>query len=97
MATVALPVCLDAMLVHRKQSESKPGPALYALRALATSIVEQSINSAAWFAAGSTSCQTDRTCSPAGSMEMTMSALSTQLLALATICTLLRFAVLVSV
>src|SRR5213082_588791 len=33
LATVALPVSLDAMLSHRKGSKSKPGPALYALRA----------------------------------------------------------------
>src|SRR6266496_674963 len=30
LATVALPVSLDAMLAHRKNSKSKPGPALYA-------------------------------------------------------------------
>ena len=51
-----------------------------ALRALSTSMVEQSMNSAPWCAAGSTSFQTDKTCSPAGSMEMTMSAFSTQAL-----------------
>ena len=57
-----------------------------AWRALATSTVEQSMNSAPWFAAGSTPSYY-KTCSPAGSMEMTTSALSTQLLALPTICT----------
>src|SRR5207248_5601383 len=35
LATVALPACFDALLSHRKQSNPKPGPALYALRALA--------------------------------------------------------------
>src|SRR6187399_1670471 len=34
LATVGLPVCLDPLLAHRKQSDPKPGPALYALRAL---------------------------------------------------------------
>lgn len=42
LATVALPVCLDAMLAHRKISEPKPGPALYALRALALALSENS-------------------------------------------------------
>src|SRR5256885_6424736 len=42
LATVALPVSLDAMLAHRKNSASKPGPALYALRALALGISENS-------------------------------------------------------
>jgi pyruvate/2-oxoglutarate dehydrogenase complex dihydrolipoamide acyltransferase (E2) component len=42
LATVALPVCLDAMLAHRKSSEAKPGPALYALRALAIALSENS-------------------------------------------------------
>jgi len=42
LATVALPVGLDAMLEHRKSSESKPGPALYALRALALALTENS-------------------------------------------------------
>ena len=35
LATVALPVCLDALLAHRKTSSPKPGPALYALLAKA--------------------------------------------------------------
>jgi pyruvate/2-oxoglutarate dehydrogenase complex dihydrolipoamide acyltransferase (E2) component len=42
LATVALPVCLDALLAHRKSQESKPGPALYALRALALALSENS-------------------------------------------------------
>src|SRR6266581_2918396 len=42
LATVALPVSLDAMLAHRKSSDPKPGPALYALRALALALAENS-------------------------------------------------------
>jgi pyruvate/2-oxoglutarate dehydrogenase complex dihydrolipoamide acyltransferase (E2) component len=42
LATVALPVCLDAMLAHRKSSAKKAGPALYALRALAIALSENS-------------------------------------------------------
>jgi pyruvate/2-oxoglutarate dehydrogenase complex dihydrolipoamide acyltransferase (E2) component len=42
LATVALPVCLEAMLAHRRSSEPKPGPALYALRALALALAENS-------------------------------------------------------
>ena len=42
LATVALPVCIDPMLAHRKRSESKPGPALYAIRALAIALAENS-------------------------------------------------------
>jgi pyruvate/2-oxoglutarate dehydrogenase complex dihydrolipoamide acyltransferase (E2) component len=42
LATVALPIALDAMLEHRKSCESKPGPALYALRALAVALTENS-------------------------------------------------------
>src|SRR5216117_3067472 len=42
LATVALPVCLDPMLAHRKSSEPKPGPALYAIRALAIALSEKS-------------------------------------------------------
>src|SRR5438445_666320 len=42
LATVALPVCLEAMLTHRKASHPKPGPALYALRALAVALSENS-------------------------------------------------------
>ncbi len=42
IATVALPVCIDAVLAHRKASNPKPGPALYALRALAVALSENS-------------------------------------------------------
>jgi pyruvate/2-oxoglutarate dehydrogenase complex dihydrolipoamide acyltransferase (E2) component len=42
LATVALPVCLDTMLAHRKTCEPRPGPALYALRALAIALAEHS-------------------------------------------------------
>ncbi len=42
LATVALPVGLDALLAHRKSSEVKSGPALYALRALAIALGENS-------------------------------------------------------
>ncbi|MCU0782760.1 MAG: 2-oxo acid dehydrogenase subunit E2 [Verrucomicrobia bacterium] len=42
LATVGLPVCLDALLAHRKQASPKPGPALYALRALAIALAENS-------------------------------------------------------
>jgi pyruvate/2-oxoglutarate dehydrogenase complex dihydrolipoamide acyltransferase (E2) component len=42
LATVALPVCLDATLAHRKTCDPKPGPALYALRALAVALSENS-------------------------------------------------------
>ena len=35
IAMVALPFCLDPMLAHREAFPGKPGPALYALRALA--------------------------------------------------------------
>jgi pyruvate/2-oxoglutarate dehydrogenase complex dihydrolipoamide acyltransferase (E2) component len=42
LATVALPVSVDAMLAHRKLSDPKPGPALYALRALAIALAENS-------------------------------------------------------
>src|SRR6202167_2989524 len=40
LATVGLPVLLDALLAHRKISNPKPGPALYALRALAIALSE---------------------------------------------------------
>lgn len=43
LATVALPVCFDPMLAHRKASNPKPGPALYALRALALALGENSM------------------------------------------------------
>src|SRR5256714_8003359 len=42
IATVALPVLLDPMLAHRRISDPKPGPALYALRALALALAENS-------------------------------------------------------
>src|SRR5881394_339042 len=42
LATVALPVCLDPLLAHRKNSNPKPGPALYAMRALAIALSEKS-------------------------------------------------------
>ncbi len=43
LATVVLPVRLDAMLAHRRaQSSQKAGPALYALRALAMALAENS-------------------------------------------------------
>lgn len=42
LATVARPVCFDALLLHRKTCEPKPGPALYALRALAVALAENS-------------------------------------------------------
>ena len=42
LATVALPVCLDPVLAHRKSCVQKPGPALYALRALAIALAENS-------------------------------------------------------
>ena len=42
LATVALPVCFDPLLKHRKTCSPKPGPALYALRALALALAENS-------------------------------------------------------
>jgi len=42
LATVAVPVCFDALLLHRKGCNPKPGPALYALRALALALAENS-------------------------------------------------------
>ena len=42
LATVALPVVLDPVLAHRKAQDPKPGPALYALRALAVALAENS-------------------------------------------------------
>jgi pyruvate/2-oxoglutarate dehydrogenase complex dihydrolipoamide acyltransferase (E2) component len=42
IATVGMPVRIDAMLAHRKASNPKPGPALYALRALAVALGENS-------------------------------------------------------
>src|SRR5207244_5582392 len=42
LATVALPINLDPVLAHRKKSHPKPGPALYALRALGLALAENS-------------------------------------------------------
>jgi pyruvate/2-oxoglutarate dehydrogenase complex dihydrolipoamide acyltransferase (E2) component len=42
LATVALPITLDPLLAHRKTVDPKPGPALYALRALAIALGENS-------------------------------------------------------
>lgn len=42
LATVGLPVKLDILLAHRKQCDPKPGPALYALRALSLALAENS-------------------------------------------------------
>jgi pyruvate/2-oxoglutarate dehydrogenase complex dihydrolipoamide acyltransferase (E2) component len=42
LATVALPLVMDPILAHRKASNPKPGPALYALRALAVALSENS-------------------------------------------------------
>jgi pyruvate/2-oxoglutarate dehydrogenase complex dihydrolipoamide acyltransferase (E2) component len=42
LATVALPVCMDSVLAHRRTCEPKAGPALYALRALAVALAENS-------------------------------------------------------
>src|SRR4051812_31016777 len=41
LATVGLSVCLDPVLDDRKNRDPKPGPALYALRALALALAEQ--------------------------------------------------------
>jgi pyruvate/2-oxoglutarate dehydrogenase complex dihydrolipoamide acyltransferase (E2) component len=40
LATVGTSVVLDAMLAHRKKANPKPGPALYAIRALAIALSE---------------------------------------------------------
>ena len=42
LAHVGLPVCLDPLFAHRKVTRPKPGPALYALRALAVALAENS-------------------------------------------------------
>lgn len=42
IALVASPVRMDAVLAHRKTAAPKPGPALYALRALALALAENS-------------------------------------------------------
>ena len=41
LATVGLSVCLGPLLEDRKKRDPKPGPALYALRALALALAEQ--------------------------------------------------------
>jgi pyruvate/2-oxoglutarate dehydrogenase complex dihydrolipoamide acyltransferase (E2) component len=41
LATVGVSVCLDPVLQDRQSRDPKPGPALYALRALALAIAEQ--------------------------------------------------------
>ena len=41
LATVGVSVCLDPVLDDRKSRDPKPGPALYALRALALALAEQ--------------------------------------------------------
>lgn len=40
LATVGLPVALDAVIAHRRSQEPKPGIALYAIRALALALAE---------------------------------------------------------
>ena len=42
IATAGVPLLLDAVLAHRKQADPKPGPALYALRALGIALSENS-------------------------------------------------------
>ncbi len=42
LATVGLPVAMDALLAHRRKQASKAGPALYASRALAIALGENS-------------------------------------------------------
>ena len=42
IATVGLPVQMDALLTHRKQCIHKPGPTVYALKALAIALSENS-------------------------------------------------------
>jgi pyruvate/2-oxoglutarate dehydrogenase complex dihydrolipoamide acyltransferase (E2) component len=42
LATVGRPVCFDQLLAHRAKCNPKPGPALYALRALAVALSENS-------------------------------------------------------
>ncbi len=40
LATVGSPVVMDALLTHRRKATPKPGPALYAIRALALALAE---------------------------------------------------------
>jgi pyruvate/2-oxoglutarate dehydrogenase complex dihydrolipoamide acyltransferase (E2) component len=42
LATVGMSARIDLLLAHRKQAQAKPGPALYALRALALALGEHS-------------------------------------------------------
>ena len=42
IATVGMPFALDPLLTHRNQCDKKPGPALYALRALGLALAENS-------------------------------------------------------
>jgi len=42
LATVGMAVSLEPLLEHRRRSEPKPGPALYAIRALALALAENS-------------------------------------------------------
>lgn len=42
LATVVLPVTLDRVLEHRRTVEGRPGPTLYAIRALAVALAENS-------------------------------------------------------
>jgi pyruvate/2-oxoglutarate dehydrogenase complex dihydrolipoamide acyltransferase (E2) component len=44
LATVGTPVCLDKLLSHRKSCNPKPGPTLYAVRALALALSENTAN-----------------------------------------------------
>ena len=44
LATVGTPVCLDKLLSHRKNCDPKPGPTLYAVRALALALSENTAN-----------------------------------------------------
>ena len=41
LATVGSPVCLENLLLHRKESSPKPGPTLYTIRALAIALSEK--------------------------------------------------------
>jgi pyruvate/2-oxoglutarate dehydrogenase complex dihydrolipoamide acyltransferase (E2) component len=43
IANVGLPVCLDPLFAFRKVTKPKPGPGLYALRALALALAENSM------------------------------------------------------
>jgi pyruvate/2-oxoglutarate dehydrogenase complex dihydrolipoamide acyltransferase (E2) component len=43
LATVGRPLAMDAVMAHRKAQPKKPGPALYALRALAIALGENSV------------------------------------------------------